>query len=38
MACPHVSGVVAQLLEKSYTATPAQVSKALACDAYQGKR
>jgi subtilisin family serine protease len=36
MAAPHVSGVVAQLLEKNYTATPQAVLSAMQCDALKG--
>ena len=36
MAAPHVAGVAAQLLEKSSSATPAQVLKAMQCDAQSG--
>ena len=38
MACPHVTGVVAQLLQKNSTATPKEVSRALACDAGKGEK
>ena len=37
MACPHTTGVIAQLLQKDPSATPAQISKALACDASRNK-
>lgn len=46
MACPHVSGVIAQLIQKSVALqgvssatmlTPALISKALICDAAKGK-
>jgi len=33
MACPHTTGILAQLLEKSPLATVAQVARALTCDA-----
>jgi hypothetical protein len=33
MACPHVSGVVAQLLQKHPTATPLEIFDYLSCDA-----
>lgn len=33
MACPHVTGVIAQVLQKLPNATPEEVSAALACDA-----
>ena len=33
MACPHTTGVLAQLLEKHPTATAAEVDQALSCDA-----
>jgi subtilisin family serine protease len=36
MACPHVTGVVAQLLEKNHLATPADVQKAISCDGAKG--
>jgi hypothetical protein len=35
MACPHVSGVAAQLLQKQGTATPADVIRAMECDAVE---
>eukprot|EP01038_Epipyxis_sp_PR26KG_P010176 gene10176-13692_t len=39
MACPHVAGVAAQLLQKSSSSvsTPAQISYALTCDAVKSK-
>lgn len=37
MACPHVSGVVAQLLQKNPSASASQVAAALSCDAAQQK-
>lgn len=33
MACPHTTGTLAQLLEKRPKATPAEVDRALSCDA-----
>jgi hypothetical protein len=33
MACPHASGVAAQLLQKHPDATPAEVAAAMSCDA-----
>lgn len=36
MACPHATGVVAQLLQKNPKATPADVQKAMSCDASKG--
>ena len=36
MACPHATGVVAQLLQKNPKATPADVQKAMSCDAAKG--
>jgi len=33
MACPHVTGVIAQLLQKNPSATPEEVKAALTCDA-----
>lgn len=36
MACPHVTGVVAQLLEKNHLATPADVQQAISCDGAKG--
>jgi hypothetical protein len=36
IAAPHVAGVAAQLLQKNSAATPAQVLRAMQCDAIEG--
>ena len=35
MAAPHIAGIVAQLFQKSPSATPAQVEDAITSTAYQ---
>ena len=36
MACPHVTGVIAQLLQAHPTASPQEIHKMLTCDASRG--